>query len=516
MKRSLIVLWFVSAMFLCDGANAAGNIGGIPIQHHGRIKPFSAFAQETLQFVSGKSNWHRQDASVFFLADLEHPHIFLDLPLILVDHPGLKQLLQLRPEVNNFSYQQIKPAFHTLEVLVQAAAQKREKDERLSVLEQQAEVVYQRVTTVQHLGTGELITVIPVTEGAWLSPYKVSGLKSVEFKKLATDCAAKLPTLDQSVAQWQKEVEPLLAKGMSVKLRMETAYYMFQPFYYTGIFYFLGFVSLLLAKPFAQGLGMFLVMAGFTAHTNGILLRWLILERPPVANMYETIIFMDWVLMLMVGIFVVIKNRQSLLSSGAFVSALGMLYARLLPMDQSLDILSPVLRSSYWLMVQEIMIISSYSLFAFAMAVAHRHLFLSVRGKMTPQEDQLSAHTIDRLLQAGQIALVAGTILGGVLANEACGRFWGLNPKETWAVITFLGYMTVLHLRYSKKLNNFALAAGAILGFLLVVMSWYGMNFVLGRGMHSYGPGSGGLQWIVCFLVFEACFLGFVFFKRKM
>jgi cytochrome c-type biogenesis protein CcsB len=295
---------------------------------------------------------------------------------------------------------------------------------------------------------------------------------------------------------------------------MEAFYYKLQPFYLSWILYLMGFAGLLLSIPLVQRAAKGLIALGFLAHTAGLLLRWVILARPPVANMYETMIFMDWVLMVSVGVFVILKKRTAFLSSGALVSALIMMYARLLPVDQSLDVLAPVLRSSYWLTIHVITIVSSYSLFAFAMAVCHRHLFLSVMGKQTPPEEQISAHTINRLLQAGQIALGAGTILGGVWANEAWGRFWGWDPKETWAFITFMGYMTILHLRYSKKLSDFALAVSGILGFLLVVMTWYGVNFVLGRGMHSYGSGSGGLIWIVYYLIFEALFLAFVAFKK--
>lgn len=516
MKKIFSTIFVLTLLLGAGTAFASGNAGSIPIQHHGRIKPFAAFAQETLQMISGKDSWHGQKAADFILANLDHPQIFLDLPLIRVDHPELKKLLQLPTEGNNFSYKQLKPSVASLTALVQNSSEKREQDNRPSVLEQQAELVYQRIMAVTHLTSGDLITVMPAKDGVWTSPYLVFRPEADEFKQLVKDFSIKSPAADQEINSWRAKVEALLPEGMSARVQMEAAYYDLRPFYYAWIFYLLGFVCLLLNKPVAVNLGKLMVLAGFIFHTGGILLRWLILQRPPVANMYETMIFMDWVLIFTVGIIVVVKNRPAFLSSGALVSALVMLYARLLPVDQSLDVLAPVLRSSYWLTVHVITIISSYSLFAFAMAVSHRHLFLSVLGKMTPKEAQVSGHTIDRLLQAGQIALGAGTILGGVWANEAWGRFWGWDPKETWAFITFLGYMAILHLRYSKKLNDFYLAVCGILGFLLVVMTWYGVNFVLGRGMHSYGSGSGGLQWIAYFLVFEALFLGFVLFKKKV
>ncbi|MBF0593630.1 MAG: cytochrome c biogenesis protein CcsA [Candidatus Omnitrophica bacterium] len=511
-KIFLTVLLILSSLFSLQSVSASQGLGDIPIQNHGRIKPFTAYARESLQFVSGKDHWRGQDAVSFLIVNLDHPGIFLELPLIRVDYLPLKKMLGLSADENYFSYAQLASIRAPLTALVQSSGEKRNKDNRPSALEQHAETLYQRIIMVEALSTGETITVIPA-EGAWHSPFKAAGTQADAFKHLTHTVAVKSPEASTELAQWLASVDPLLEKGMGTRIKYESLYYQLQPFYYAWILYLIGFFCLLLAKPLTQSVGKTLIFGGFAFHTAGLLLRWVVLMRPPVANMYETMIFMDWVLMFTVGIFVVIKKRTAFLSSGTLVSALVMLYARLLPVDQSLDVLSPVLRSSYWLTVHVIVIISSYSLFAFAMAVSHRHLFLST--KMTPQEDQVSADTIYRLLQAGLIALGAGTILGGIWANEAWGRFWGWDPKETWAFITFLGYMAILHLRYSKKLDNFALAVSGILGFLLVLMTWYGVNFVLGRGMHSYGSGSGGLQWIIYFLIFEAVFLGIVFLKRK-
>ena len=515
--RIIIRSLCVSLMLVCAGglAHAWDNAEGIPIQHHGRIKPFSAFAQETLQLISGKSSWHGQTATALFLASLDQPQHFLQIPLIRVDHPALRKLLGLPSDSSHVSYQQLKPAEDTLISLVQRAGERRQQDNRPSALEQQAETLYQRMTVVQALSSGDSVTVIPADQGAWTSPYRGAGPDAAMFKKLVHDYAVKAPGRAQEVKAWITQADRSILKGMQFRIRMETAYYQLQPFYYAWIFYLLGFVCLLWPRPLTRHAGQLLIVGGFVFHAAGILLRWMILLRPPVANMYETMVFMDLVLMISVGVFVIIKKRTAFLSSGALVSALIMLYARLLPVDKSLDVVSPVLRSSYWLTVHVITIISSYSLFAFAMAVSHRHLFLSVQGKQTLQEEQVSSDTINRLLQAGLIALGAGTILGGVWANEAWGRFWGWDPKETWAFITFLGYMAILHLRHSRRLNDFWLAVSGILGFLLVLMTWYGVNFVLGRGMHSYGSGSGGLTWIIYFLVFEVFFLGFVFLKRR-
>ncbi|MEI8012396.1 MAG: cytochrome c biogenesis protein CcsA, partial [Candidatus Omnitrophota bacterium] len=444
------------------------------------------------------------------------PEYFMAIPFIRLDHPWLKKVLGISMDQKYFSFKELQPSFQVIESLARGADEKRGKDMRPSLLEQQAEALFQRLHNVERLNSGEWLTVVPPAgEGdTWISPYTSNDERSAAFQQLVRDYAGKAPQAGDEINAWLSYTDALLGKGQKIRISLEAFYYSSQPFFYAGILYFLGFFFLLIARTVTSGIGKLFITIGFGFHSAGLLLRALILLRPPVANMYETMIFMDWVLMLSVGVFVLWQKRRSLLSSGAVVSALVMLYANLLPVDQSLDVVSPVLRSSYWLTVHVITIVSSYSMFAFAMAVSHRHLFLLAVGKLTAQEDQVSSHAIYRLLQVGLILLGAGTILGGVWANEAWGRFWGWDPKETWAFITFLGYMAILHLRYSRKLNNFALAIGGITGFLLVLMTWYGVNFILGRGLHSYGAGSGGLQWIVYFLIVEICFLVFVFIKR--
>ncbi|MBF0478233.1 MAG: cytochrome c biogenesis protein CcsA [Candidatus Omnitrophica bacterium] len=518
MKKS-VVFFAVLLSFLSISSAYAVNLdrdgGRIPIQNHGRIKPLAAFAQETLQFISGKKHWHGQSALNLLLVNSEHSQQFLDIPFIRVDHLGLKKTLGIEGERNFFSFKELKPFFHAIEVLAAGANEKRGKDNRPSVMEQKAEVLYQRLQMTGRLSSTDILTVIPaVNGGVWTSPYLGHEGQSLAFQKLVSDYSDKAPQAGEEIRQWIAGTDRVLGKGQAVRVRLEALYYSLQPFLFAGILYLLGFIFILGRKPAGQVWGNWLIVLGFIYHSVGLLLRALILLRPPVANMYETMIFMNWVLMLCVGIFVIWQKRRSLLSSGAIVSAMIMLYANLLPVDQSLDVVSPVLRSSYWLTVHVITIVSSYSMFAFAMAVSHRHLFLAASGKLTEQEDQLSAQSINRLLQLGLILLGAGTILGGIWANEAWGRFWGWDPKETWAFITFLGYMTILHLRYSKKLTNFGLAVSGILGFILVLMTWYGVNFLLGRGLHSYGAGSGGLIWIIYFLLVEASFLFFVFARK--
>jgi cytochrome c-type biogenesis protein CcsB len=223
--------------------------------------------------------------------------------------------------------------------------------------------------------------------------------------------------------------------------------------------------------------------------------------------MFESIVYMSWILMLFAFVFFFFWRKNIVLSAGALISALVTLYGHLLPIDSNLEVLVPVLRSNYWLTIHVMTIVSSYGAFGLATALGHRHLFFAMRNTLRVQEAEESAHFIDRIMQLGVMLLGIGTVLGGVWANESWGRFWGWDPKETWALITFLAYLAVIHLRYTNKLNDFWTAFCAVLGFFFVLMTWYGVNFVLGRGLHSYGFGSGGSGWIVGYVVLESLFL---------
>ena len=120
-----------------------------------------------------------------------------------------------------------------------------------------------------------------------------------------------------------------------------------------------------------------------------------------------------------------------------------------------------------------------------------------------PAVDSLTSFTY-RAMQVGVWLLAAGTILGGVWADYSWGRFWGWDPKEVWALIALLGYLAVLHAKHGGWVHQFGLAALCAFCFSLVVMAWYGVNFVLGAGLHSYGFGGGGTPFVVSAVCLQA------------
>ncbi len=180
--------------------------------------------------------------------------------------------------------------------------------------------------------------------------------------------------------------------------------------------------------------------------------------------------------------------------------------------------LQPVLRDNFWLTIHVLTIVSSYAAGALAWGLGllslgyyllgHYRSGGTGRPNQPPAACAELAGFIYKAMQVAVLLLAAGTILGGLWADVSWGRFWGWDPKEVWALVSLLAYLVVLHGRYAGWIGNFGLAAGAVLGAAVIGMSWYGVNFLLGAGLHSYGFGQGGQTEFFAFLLLNLALLG--------
>ena len=182
-----------------------------------------------------------------------------------------------------------------------------------------------------------------------------------------------------------------------------------------------------------------------------------------------------------------------------------------LALDRSINPLVPVLRDNFWLTTHVLTITLSYAAFALALGIGHIALGKVIRGA---KPEASLYNYLYRTLQVGVLLLATGTILGGVWANYSWGRFWDWDPKETWALITLLGYLIVLHGRIAGRWAGFGMAVGSVLAFQGVLMAWYGVNFVLGVGLHSYGFGTGGFGWALLFVAAEISFVSLAVVRK--
>jgi ABC-type transport system involved in cytochrome c biogenesis permease subunit len=220
--------------------------------------------------------------------------------------------------------------------------------------------------------------------------------------------------------------------------------------------------------------------------------------RPPVSNMYESIVWVAFMTTVFGLVLECVYRSGVIALAAALVATLGFLLADQLPLtfSPSIQPLEAVLRSNYWLTVHVLTIVSSYAPFALAWGLGNINLALIL---FAPRRRDLIGELSRfcyRAVQAGVLLLFLGTMLGGFWAAQSWGRFWGWDPKEVWALIALLCYLIPLHARYVGWVGDFGLAVCSVVCFASVVMAWYGVNFVLGAGLHSYGFGNGDDSWI--------------------
>jgi cytochrome c-type biogenesis protein CcsB len=258
------------------------------------------------------------------------------------------------------------------------------------------------------------------------------------------------------------------------------------------------------------GLALKALIAGFA-------MRVVISGRPPVTNMYESVIYVGFGVAVFGLIFELIYRASYILTASAAVSAVALILADNSPtlLDPSVRPLEPVLRSNFWLVVHVMTITLSYAAFALALGIANITLgYFMVRSANQAVISALSRFTY-KAIQAGVLLLAAGIILGGVWADYSWGRFWGWDPKEVWALVALLSYLCMLHARFIGWVGHRGLAALSVVCFALVVMAWYGVNFVLGAGLHSYGFGGGGTGWVCLAVVLQLLYAGLAILRSR-
>lgn len=331
------------------------------------------------------------------------------------------------------------------------------------------------------------------------------------FNGIADELKLAMRTLGEEVGEYPGESA----------MNLEVAFNRWVPFRFAWVLVLTAALAMLLHlgtrwKAFfvtamaTYGLGLAAMLIGFT-------MRVAISGRPPVSNMYESVIYVGFGVALFGLIFELIYRWKYILTAAAAVSTVALILADNSPaiLDPSLRPLEPVLRSNFWLVIHVMTITLSYAAFALAMGIANITLgFLLVRSSNVSAISALNRFTY-KAIQIGVLLLAAGTILGGVWADYSWGRFWGWDPKEVWALVALLGYLAVLHARFAGWVGQRGLPALSVACFSLVVMAWYGVNFVLGAGLHSYGFGGGGQGPVFTTVLLEMLYAGLALFSSR-
>jgi cytochrome c-type biogenesis protein CcsB len=246
-------------------------------------------------------------------------------------------------------------------------------------------------------------------------------------------------------------------------------------------------------KPIRIIINSFHVIIGFffLLHTCGLIVRWYISGHAPWSDAYESMIYVAWATMF----FTLAFDRKSKLTvaSGTFVASMILMIAHWNWMDPAIANLQPVL-NSYWLMIHVAVIVASYGPFILGMVLGVVALILMVftnennKEKMNLNIQEIT-YINEMALTIGLVMLTIGNFLGGQWANESWGRYWGWDPKETWALISIMVYAFVIHSRFVPALRGkWIYNVMSVTAIYSIMMTYFGVNFYL-KGMHSYASG---------------------------
>jgi len=533
----------------------------IAIQEGGRKKPLHTYAQEHIEQLVGRSVFASQPSLKLddvggrvpmmdlFLSMWLQTRDWKDVPCILINYRPLREKLGFDTEKKHFSVANLLDS-KEWQTLLNTTSKKRHdgKDKELTDMEKEVEIVHKRTELLGQMVQGwQTLNIIPhpkESTGTWMSlmglrdsfaPDSASLFYSREradetFEKFTAFARAYYKRDKEAFTKASQEFHLALAT-MSPEiyptfdqLHREVTYNKARPFGKAWWFYLSAFILGLFALKlrgtpvYAAVMAVFLV--GLALQVYGFVLRCQIAGRPPVSNMYESVIWVGFGAVLFGLIFELIYKSRYYVLSGAGGGFLCLVMMDQLPVvmgnasmpgfEASIKPLVPVLRDNFWLTVHVLTITLSYAAFMLGWVLGHVTLFSHLFRPSQKAEHHELHQFIYRVMQVGVLLLTIGTILGGVWAYYSWGRFWGWDPKETWAFIALLCYLFVLHGRFTGWWGNFGMSVGSVVCFQAVVMAWYGVNFVLGSlgngGLHSYGTGAGGEAYVAGALIVDLIF----------
>jgi len=262
---------------------------------------------------------------------------------------------------------------------------------------------------------------------------------------------------------------------------------------FSAFLYLVGFVF---RRQTPGVLGTWVALLGLIGNTAGIVMRWVESYRmgighAPLSNLYESLVFFAWTITLL---YLFIERRYGNRVIGAFtmpLAFLAMAYASLSPnISDRIQPLLPALKSN-WLIAHVITCFIGYA--AFAVAFGLSIMYLIRQREPDPKGSLLDRfpkpNVIDdlthQMIMFGFLFLSVGIISGAVWANSAWGRYWGWDPKETWSLITWFIYATLLHAKLMRGWQGRRIAYLSVIGFAAVLFTYFGVNLL--PGLHSYG-----------------------------
>jgi cytochrome c-type biogenesis protein CcsB len=465
----------------------------LPVQHDGRAMPLDTLAREAVREVTGERRFRGEDPVATALAWTFDPQVSVAAPLVELGSADLAAAAGLPPGTTHAPFIQLVQTRRILDLMGEARRAADEGRPRGGALAA-AEKLERRLRTMDGFLAREAIRPIPIPADPGARWNALQPMLSRD-ELLALARGARLPG-------WPTAAE----------IDREIGYNQLRPTRVAWIVLAAALVLSLLAwargSKLLDGLALLGLLAGFAAMTWGIGTRWAIAGRIPAANMYESLLFLGWGIGLFAVLaFAALRNRLVVLNANA-MAALTMALTDLLPIDGFIHPVAPVLSGTPWLAIHVPIIMVSYAVLALGVIVAHMQIGFTIFAPRRAELVQRMSELLYWYIQVGSLLLVTGILTGSVWAASSWGRYWGWDPKEVWSLVAFLAYVAILHARWERMIGPFGVAAISIAAFQTILMTYLGVNFVLGIGLHSYGMGdSPVLVWMGLVLLAEAAFL---------
>ena len=483
----------------------------------GRVKPLSTLASEYIRKISRKQELYGQSSTQILIGMMSNPVAWGNISIIKVSNPELKAVLGTQKKRITFIQLFEKDGTYKLNKLVEDAYSKQPKNQ--DKFDKDVIAVDERVNLCYLIFSGGFLRLFPLandSNNVW-HPYSknelfssndslfVTNIMSMYFNAIKSAKTDKDWTTATEILNYiQKFQEKYGAEVIptSYKIKLETQYNHLQLFSKLFMVYLmLGFLLLVfvITQIFKERKWLnalvkilkILIYSSFALHTVGLIVRWIISGHAPWSNGYESMIYIAWAT-LFSGVLFSRKSALTLVAT-TIVSSLLLMVAHLNWLDPEITNLVPVLKS-YWLMIHVAIITASYGFLALGAMLglfALWLIFISNFSKNRKLDLVCEEITIvnEKSLIIGLYMLTIGTFLGGIWANESWGRYWGWDPKETWAMVSILVYAIILHLRFIPALQNkYVFNLASLVGIWSIIMTYFGVNYYL-SGLHSYAAG---------------------------
>ncbi len=525
----------------------AASFGKLLVQDNdGRIEPVNTLSNEILRKICRKSTYKGMNSDQVMLGMMANPDVWQHEPVIRVTHPQIQEILGSNEKLHPFS-----TFFKGDQYLLQSYLEKayRTKTALRSKFDNEIIRVDERVNITYLVFSGEFMRLFPVSGDStrtWYNHQNIHGKTAQEdsvfvsniFYLYIQEVQKSIKSgnwnaphdIANAIDQYQRHhgfgIIPAPSKvSLEVFMNKADIFSRISKYYgiiglvllllqFTGLFY----TQLKLKVPVT--IFIILIILVFILHTAGLGLRWYLAGHAPWSNGYEALTYVAWAAVLAGLIF---APRASItLSVTSILAFLILFVAHLSWMDPQITNLVPVLKS-YWLVMHVATITASYGFFALSALLAFVNLLLIIlRTARSDKYIQLNirelSNIIEMSLMIGLFLLTIGVFLGAVWANESWGRYWGWDPKETWALITVLVYAFILHIRLIPGLKSiYAFNLASLVGIGSVLMTYFGVNYYL-SGLHSYAGGDPlpvpAFTYITALVVFLTAIMAYWRFKK--